>query len=464
MHFRQNHCRVIMEKTGMKMRLFWLGLIAISLTSCASGSPKQAEPATAADEAPAADSKQTQVPEQVSKPIATVTPDDMLRKSQENADLMIYESWPLETSLDNDHIANVVPVWLDAINGAKETLDFSEYYAITKEDTGLDKVLTALEDAAQRGVKIRFLIDEKLNTDANAELPKVLAQMPNVELRTIDYTKITGGGVQHSKYFIVDGKTAYFGSQNFDWRSLEHISEMGARLRPEALVEPMKEIFEIDWTLAKDPSSTITKSACKGAIDIDYKGETTHIETVASPKEVLPCDDMWDLPKMIALIGQAKTSVSVQLLNYATTNYDKTKFTELDDALTAAAARGVKVRLLVSDWSTKPKTMADLKRLSDIPNIECRMLEVPEHSSGFVPYSRTIHSKFMVVDDADTWLGTSNWGGDYFYKSRNVGIIAHGKTLNAELTKSFEHYWDSPYIIKVDSATDYPVKNQAKKQ
>ena len=86
-----------------------------------------------------------------------MTQDDMLRKSQENADLMIYESWPLETSLDNDHIANVIPVWIDAINGAKETLDFSEYYAITKEDTGLDKVLTALEDATQRGVKIRFL-------------------------------------------------------------------------------------------------------------------------------------------------------------------------------------------------------------------------------------------------------------------------------------------------------------------
>ena len=68
----------------------------------------------------------------------------------------------------------------------------------------------------------------------------------------------------------------------------------------------------------------------------------------------------------------------------------------------------------------------------------------------------------MVVDDEDTWLGTSNWGGDYFYKSRNVGVIAHGKTINDELTRSFNHYWDSSYVIKVDPNRDYPVKNQAK--
>ena len=103
-----------------------------------------------------------------------------------------------------------------------------------------------------------------------------------------------------------------------------------------------------------------------------------------------------------------------------------------------------------------------MKRLAAIDNIEVRMIEVPEHSMGFVPYSRTIHSKFMLVDDADTWLGTSNWGGDYFYKSRNVGIVAHGKNLNAELARSFDRYWTGEYAIVVDPDVDYPVKDQTK--
>ena len=442
----------------MKLRWCLYGLCAMACVSCASTTGGQVRTETAelapAASAPAETAAKTETP--------VVLSDDELRKSQDAADLMLYESWPLETSLDNDHIANVVPVWLDAINGAQKTLDFSEYYAINEAGTGLDKVVLALKEAAHRGVKIRFIIDKKMNHDENGELPKLLVEEPNIEVRAIDYASIAGG-VQHSKYFIVDGKTAYFGSQNFDWRSLEHISEMGARLRPEALVAPLKEIFEIDWALAQDISSEITKTACHGAVEVDYKGEITRVETVASPQKQLPCDDMWDLPKMLSLIGQAKKSVSVQLLNYATLNYDKTYFTELDEALTAAAARGVQVRLLVSDWSTKPKNMSDLKRLSDVPNFTARMLEVPEHSMGFVPYSRTIHSKFMVVDDEDAWLGTSNWAGDYFYKSRNVGIIVHGKEFNADLTKSFEQYWNSPYVIQVDSSVEYKVKNQAKK-
>ncbi len=391
----------------------------------------------------------------------TPSADDILRDSQRDADLMVYESWPLETTLDNDHTANVVPVWIEAIEGAKETIDFSEFYAVNEPGSGLDKVVSALKSATRRGVKVRFILDKSFNKDDNVFLPQELAALTNVEVRFIDY-KAIAGGVQHSKYFIVDGKTGYYGSQNFDWRSLEHISEMGARIRPAQLVEPLKQIYEIDWALAENPSAPVAEAACAGPVDIDYKGESSRVEFVASPKTVLPCADMWDLPKIIDLINHAQKSVSVQLLDYTTTNYDKSKFMELDDALTAAAARGVHVRLLVSDWSTKPKKIVDLKRLAGIENIETSMIEIPEHSAGFVPYSRTIHSKFMVVDDADTWIGTSNWAGDYFYASRNVGIIAHSKTLNDEMTRSFEHYWNSEYVIHVDPNVDYPVKNQAK--
>ena len=417
-----------------------------------------ASASTAADAGrPVATAPQSPIP--VSSPQDAVSSDDALRASQRDQDLMLYESWPEETTLNNDHIADVVPVWLDAIRGAQKSIDFSEYYATP--GPALTPVVDAIREAAQRGVKIRFIVDAKMNRDENAELPRLLDALPGVEVRVIPYADIAGG-VQHAKYFIVDGKTAYFGSQNFDWRSLSQISEMGARLRPHDLVAPLAAIFELDWKLAESPLATVEQGTCHPAVTLDYKGEPTTVQTVASPKGVLPCETLWDLPKILAMIGEAKHSVSVQLLNYATLNYDKTTFTELDDALTAAAGRGVHVRLLVSDWSTKPKNMSDLTRLAQIPNIETRMIEIPEHSDGFVPYSRTIHSKFLLVDDDKTWLGTSNWAGDYFYHSRNVGIIATGRALNQDLSLSFERYWNSPYAIPVDPATSYPVKDQSK--
>ncbi len=395
--------------------------------------------------------------------------DDRLRQSQKDADLMLYESWPDETSLGNDHIANVVPVWIEAIDGAQRTLDFEEFYAIgadaalpeTAATQALAKVVEALKNAADRGVKIRFIVDKKMSSGENAELPQALRALPGAEVRVIDFGQIAGG-VQHAKFFIADGERVYFGSQNFDWRSLTQISEMGARIRNKTLAAPIADIFGLDWQLAQDPKSPIAKTKCYGATRIEYMGETMTAETVASPKSALPCDDMWDLPKIIGMIARAKHSVSFQLLNYATVNYDKTSFDELDKALTDAAKRGVKVRMLVSDWSTRPKYMKDLKRLAKVPNFEARMIEIPEHSMGFVPYSRTIHSKFLVADDDKTWLGTSNWSGDYFYNSRNIGIIATGKALNRDLTKSFDRYWNSAYAVAVDPDADYPVKDQTK--
>lgn len=382
--------------------------------------------------------------------------------STQQAPILLYESWPQETTLDNDFIQDVGPVWLDAIHSAQNTIDFNEFYTTlaTDRETTLAHVVEAIKEAAARGVKIRFIVDRAMYKDDNVLLADQLSAIPGVTLRIINYNAISGG-VQHSKYFIVDGKTAYLGSQNFDWRSLQQISEMGARLALPELVTPLNQIYEIDWKLAEDPSlvRSIEKSTCPSPVDTVYNGQTIRVETVASPKTVLPCDNMWDLPKIISLIDNAKSSVSFQLLDYSTVNYDKTTFTEIDEALQRAAARGVSVRMLVSDWSTANKNkINDLKRLQQVPNIETRMLSVPEHSTGYVPFSRTIHSKFLVVDHDKAWLGTSNWSGDYFYASRNVGIIVTGPAFNADLTKSFDRYWSSEYVESVDPDKDYPKK------
>ncbi len=378
------------------------------------------------------------------------------------APVLLYESWPQETTLDNAHILDVEDAWISGIESAKETLFFSEFYTVYRPGTSLHRVYQAIKAAIERGVYVRFIIDKKMYKDDNVQFANTLANTPGIDLRIIDYSAIAGG-VQHSKYFIVDGKVAFFGSQNFDWRSLQQISEMGARLALPELVEPLKQIYDIDWNLAADPTDTsaIVKSACSVPVETTYRDQPMTVETVASPKTVLPCDAMWDLPKIIAMIDNAKTSVAFQLLDYVTVNYDKTTFTEIDDALQRAAARGVKVRMLVSDWSTAAyQKMKDLKRLQQIDNIETKMLTVPEHSEGYVPFSRTIHSKFLVVDGDKAWLGTSNWSGDYFYASRNVGIIVTSQAFNADLTKSFDHYWDSPYTETVDPNKDYPKKKR----
>ena len=55
----------------------------------------------------------------------------------------------------------------------------------------------------------------------------------------------------HAKYFVVDGEEAFVGSQNFDWRALEHIHEMGAHVRVPAFGRALAAVFLEDWDIAE---------------------------------------------------------------------------------------------------------------------------------------------------------------------------------------------------------------------
>lgn len=81
---------------------------------------------------------------------------------------------------------------------------------------------------------------------STAETLEQLKAIPNLELRIIPYQKLSGG-ILHAKYLLVDGEQAFVGSQNFDWRALEHIHETGLRISDAKVVGQIRAIFEQDW-------------------------------------------------------------------------------------------------------------------------------------------------------------------------------------------------------------------------
>src|SRR5262245_688460 len=77
------------------------------------------------------------------------------------SEIELVESPPLETTLDHADLRNADAVWIEMIAGAKSTLDFAEFYCSNQPGSRLEAVVQALEAAAARGVKIRFLAEEK---------------------------------------------------------------------------------------------------------------------------------------------------------------------------------------------------------------------------------------------------------------------------------------------------------------
>jgi phosphatidylserine/phosphatidylglycerophosphate/cardiolipin synthase-like enzyme len=372
--------------------------------------------------------------------------------------LELVESAPVETVLDHPDLRDAWQVWPEMIGRAQKTLDFAELYASddpASRNSRLETAVQAVERAAGRGVRVRFLAEKAFQKTYPETLAR-LAAKPGIEVRIYDFGAL-GGGVLHAKYFLVDGREVYVGSQNFDWRSLQHIQELGARVVEPAVARAFADVFETDWALAggADRKTRVHPEGYLFPVQVGSDGGAPQVTPVFSPAGWLPDPTLWDLPRLVEMIDRATATVRVQLLTYKASARDGSYFDALDAALRRAALRGVKVQLLLSDWSKRAGTIEGLQSLQPVPGIDVRLSTIPPFSGGFVPFARVAHAKYMVVDGRRAWIGTGNWEGDYFTQSRNAGLIIDSPAVGARLDRFFADAWGSPYAYDVDPCAIY---------
>ena len=376
---------------------------------------------------------------------------------QDAPQVELVESAPVETTLDHADIRNASDVWVEMIDASKTELEFAEFYASDHPGSRLEPVIAAVEKAADRGVHVRFLAEQKFY----ATYPQVLdrlAARKGIEVRRYDMSKLSGG-VLHAKYFIVDARECYVGSQNFDWRSLEHIQELGLRVRSAEVVRAVQDVFDADWSLAgggtREASLHAPRTPYSFPQTIGDGDRRLTITPVFSPKSLLIDETLWELPRLVDWIDSAQHTVRVQVLTYKPIAREEGYFAELETALRRAAARGVHVELLVADWSKRKGTIEFLQSLEPLPNIEVKLVTIPQWSGGYVSYARVVHAKYMSTDGARAWIGTSNWERDYFFASRSVGFILEGEEIATRLEHFFDDTWSSPYATEVDPCAVY---------
>lgn len=362
---------------------------------------------------------------------------------------------PVDTVLGTADLRQPGPVWIELFDGAKQRIDIGQFYAADHPGSVMDKVIEHLEAAGKRGVKIRFLLEEKGLKLSDAATLERLRAIPNLTFRVLPFGQVSGG-IIHAKYMVVDGQQAFVGSQNFDWRSLEHIHETGLRINDATVVGQVQAIFEQDWqaqqALAEHRPVPLPATGQEPARTGNY--------LVASPHRYNPPgvgDSQLELPR---LLGEAKKEVRVQLLDYAPLSYgpDRTRpyYAVIDNAVRAAAARGVSIKLMVSNWNTDPLELPYLKSLVVLPNVQVRIVTLPEAKQGFIPYARVIHSKAMEIDGQVAWVGTSNWLGGYLDNSRNLEVVMRSDAMAKRLGELHEQLWEGPYARALGVADEYP--------
>jgi len=361
---------------------------------------------------------------------------------------------PVEAELEAKDLRSPVDVWAELFDEAKKEIVLGQMYATNKVGEPLEPVIDSLEKAGKRGVKIRMLLEQKMLSASDPETIEKLKKIPNFRLRILEFNKVKKDGIIHSKYFVVDRKVAYVGSQNFDWRALKHIHELGLKISNKKIVKDVQAIFEQDWLMAERVEKKQKISPLQKKKFLQKKNDAAYL--VASPYEFNPNKIPDSEGELVRLLGAAKEELLIQLLDYYPLGRKKELYPIIDNAIRSAQTRGVKVKLLVSHWNTNKPGIDHVKSLAILPGIEIKIVTIPESKEGKIPFARVNHSKFMVVDQKISWIGTSNWTGGYLNNSRNLELIISDAILAKRVAQLHEQLWNSPYAEKIDIQKEYP--------
>ena len=162
------------------------------------------------------------------------------------------------------------------------------------------------------------------------------------------------------------------------------------------------------------------------------------------------------LEARLTLIRNAEASVDVQYYLIANDSTGR----QFLGALLDAAARGVRVRVLVDDLYT---ARADelFAALSELPGFEVRLFNpLPARSGGFAArvalsahqfarINHRMHNKLLIADGSFAVTGGRNIADEYFDRDDaanfiDMDLLSSGPVV-AALSTQFDEFWNSPY-------------------
>ncbi len=164
----------------------------------------------------------------------------------------------------------------------------------------------------------------------------------------------------------------------------------------------------------------------------------------------------------MTLIKAAQKTLDIQY--YAIFADDTTE--RMFEALRAAAARGVRVRILLDDFNTSGKN-AQVLKLAFEKNIAMRLfnplpggrgsmfVRVLSNLKDVSRMQRRMHNKIFAADNAVAIVGGRNLGETYFGQSEgtnfvDIDLLATGRIVR-DLSRSFDQYWNNPLAYPVQS-------------
>lgn len=273
---------------------------------------------------------------------------------------------------------------LNAINNATTSI-YVELYLLT--DTN---VITALENAAHRGLDVRVMLDPDPYGVGTSQPAQTLQALSNAGAQTEDSSP--SFTYTHEKGMIVDKKTAYIMTCNFTRSALGGSSsttnrEYGIIDTESTDVAAVLGIFNADWNRA---SYTLTDS-----------------DLVLSPVN--------SRSDFVALINKAQSTLKIEA--------EEMQDSSVEQAIVNAEARGVNVQVILPT--------NDSGNSAGITTLKNGGVSVYEDGHYYM------HAKLIIADGTEAFVGSENISTNSLDDNRELGILISKSSVISTLASTF---------------------------
>ncbi len=309
-----------------------------------------------------------------------------------------------------------------AIRAAEHSLHL-EYYIWQPDRTGT-RVRDLLIEKARAGVKVRFLYDgigsmllgRKFLQPMIAAGIDVAMFLPGTSFRERWSLNLRS----HRKIVIVDGRIGFTGGMNIGDEYLGRNPQLGfwrdTHLKLEGpVVLQLQQVFAEDWFYAT--GERLTGPA-------QFPAPRVTGDCIAQVVSSGPLDEFNSFHALFfAAIAEAEQRVLLATSYFVPTEPILT-------ALTTAALRGVKIRLLLSGRGAYRWMLHAGRSYYDV--LLESGVEIYEYQKGL------LHSKTLTVDGNWSVVGTANFDVRSLKLNFEVGVICYGAEMAQQLESDFE--------------------------
>ena len=428
-----------------------------------------------------------------------------------NPHITLVETIPADFDFQPKH--NTATALLRLVNETQTSIDLSAmYWSLLPESQpaeveGLSSekleklgakngryLYNALENALKRGVQLRILQPKNFTGDGNVEIENLAARYrQQVHITPVSTHAWYDGGIMHQKVWVFDGRSAYIGSANMDWRALAQVKEMGVIIENNPVIAGSVAAHLAAWrqfatmevtaVSITDPISGQERPvpAWSHLVPADRRlpnpfPPITRLDEpiiTTSPPELCENGRYADGDTLLRTINDAQESIAIEVMDFAPTARSRQGDRDgensrraplwqpviMDALLRAVIQRGVHVRLLVSQWAYSSPTvapylqamqaMADASVLDEtVPHgkLEIRRFIMAgwDKTTGnerlYPNHSRVNHAKFIVTEQRVN-IGTSNFTWDYFTQTGGCSFNSNDGGLITQLQAIFERDW-----------------------